>query len=153
MTENWSNFLLGLALLLIGGTGGGFIIAWKKDNRIADKDEIAITDLIRTVASKTVEDLRQELHTRQKEWDKERKELRDRLEDETAARIKLEKDLQEQLSLGQSTIRTQQKIANEAIQWALAHKVWMAQNIREPVIIPPSEYLKQYMESLSTNLT
>lgn len=127
MTENWSDFLLGLALLLIGGTGGGFIIAWKKDNRIADKDEIAITDLIRTVASKTVEDLRQELHTRQKEWDKERKELRDRLEDETAA--------------------------NEAIQWALAHKVWMAQNIREPVIIPPSEYLKQYMESLSTNLT
>jgi len=155
--ENWSTLILDLAGLLIAGSGGGFIIALRKDKRQEDKEDVAILDLIREVAGKTVEDIREELGRRSKEWVAERIELNRKIREANQAlieeredRIKQGQDLARKLEIAQAGLRHEHQAALEAIHWALAHRLWIRANVETEINIPPSELLKQYMGELSS---
>lgn len=78
--------LVALILILFGSGAGGAVLALRKDKRQADKDEVDLTELVRSVASKTIQELSERVEKLQRELDTVRQQsVRDLLEERARA--------------------------------------------------------------------
>lgn len=144
-TEAYGEVLKLVATLLLGGTGGGWILAWRREkNKEASdgpKDLVSLVALLHKAQADVVSDLHHEMELLRADRDRERQE-----------RLSQEQDFERRLHLVEMGRDYEQVAAAAAVAWATALLGYIARHWPDAKDIPePSPGLRVYMQTLASD--
>ena len=143
--EAYGEVLKLVATLLLGGTGGGWLLAWRREKHKeasdGPKDQVALVALLHRAQAEVVLDLHREMELLRSDRDRERKE-----------RLSQEQDFERRLHLVETGRDYEQVAAAAAVAWATALLGYIARHWPDAKDIPePSPGLKVYMQTLASD--